>query len=124
MGDHNKDRCEKSNTASKEGTANAAIADVAAPVPEEDDAACLKYNSYQSLMSAMEELEIGMIHVGHSDNGVVEYMNAGITFCLAEHIIPVSTCLGIRAHKALVKGSHLTCTSSTWTVVQSITTFY
>ena len=29
-------------------------------------------------MSAMEELDIGMIKVGHSDTGVVEDMNAGV----------------------------------------------
>ena len=41
--DHNKARHEKANTASKEITANAAIAEVVAVVPEEDDVARVKY---------------------------------------------------------------------------------
>ena len=41
--DHNKARHEKANTASKEITANAAIAEVVAVVPEEDDVARVNY---------------------------------------------------------------------------------
>ena len=72
------DRREKSDTASKEGTANAAIAEVVAVVPSEDDSARVKYEHYQRLMSAMEDIYIDMIQVGHSDTGVVEDMNAGV----------------------------------------------
>ena len=62
----------------KEGTANAAIYEVFAVVPAEDDAARVKYKRYQRLMSAMEELEIGMVQVGHSKNGFVEDTNSRI----------------------------------------------
>ena len=51
--DHNKARHEKANTAYKEGTANAAIAETFAVVPSEDDSACVKYERYQRLRSAM-----------------------------------------------------------------------
>ena len=69
--DCNKARRENSNTASKEGTTNADISEVVAVSPTEDDAACVKYECYQRLMSAMEELDIGMVQVGHSDTVVV-----------------------------------------------------
>ena len=62
----------------KEGIANAAIDEVVAVVLAEDDAACVKYERYQRLMSAMKDLYIGMVQVGHSDTGVVEYTNSGI----------------------------------------------
>ena len=69
---------EKANTSLKEGTDNAAVAEVVDFFPAEDDAARIKYESYQLLVSAMEELDIGIFQVGHSDTGVVEYMNAGV----------------------------------------------
>ena len=74
----NKDRREKSNTEPKEGTDNAAVAEVVFAIPEENDAARIKYECFQRLISAMEELEIWMIQVGHSDTGVVEDMNSGV----------------------------------------------
>ena len=61
--DRNNARHEKSNTESKEGTASTAVSKDAKPV--EDDAARVKYERYQSPMSAMEELDIGMVQVGH-----------------------------------------------------------
>ena len=69
--DCNKACREKANTSLKEGTDNAAVAEVVDVVPVEDDAARIKYERYQRLMSAMEELDIGMFQVGHSDTGVV-----------------------------------------------------
>ena len=71
----NKDSREKANTAPKEGTDNAAVAEVVDFVPEDDDAACIKYERYQRIMHTMEELDIGMVQVGHSDTGFVEDMN-------------------------------------------------
>ena len=68
----------KANTAPKEGNANAAFVEVVAFVLAEDDAARINYERYQRLMSAMEELEIVMVQVGHSDTEVVEDMNAGV----------------------------------------------
>ena len=62
----------------KEGTANAAISEVFVVVPAEDDAARVKYERYQRLMSAMEDLYIGMVQVVHSDTVVVEGKNARI----------------------------------------------
>ena len=62
---HNKAFREKANTASKEGTDNAAIAEVVVVVPAEDDAELVKYKCYQRLMSAIEELDIGVVQVGH-----------------------------------------------------------
>ena len=62
----------------KEGTANAAISEVFAVVPAEDDAARVKYERYQRLMSAMEELDIGMVQVVHSNTGFVEDMNSRV----------------------------------------------
>ena len=97
--ERNKAGREKSNTALKEVNTNDAIAEVVAVVPSEDDAARVKYERYQRLMSAMEEIDIGMFQVGHSDTG------------FAEEII---------LQNALVNSSHLTCTSSTWTVVRHI----
>ena len=76
--ERNKARREKANTASKDGNSNADIAEVAAAVPSEDDAARVKYKRYQRLMSALKYLDIGMIQVGHSDTGVLEATNAGI----------------------------------------------
>ena len=74
--DRNKHRRGKSNTALKECTAHAAVAKDANPA--EDYAARLKYKQYQRLMSAIEELYVGMVQVGCSDTGVVEDKNAGV----------------------------------------------
>ena len=82
------DRREKSDTASKEGTANAAIAEVVAVVPSEDDSARVKYEHYQSLMSATEELDIGIVQVVHSDTVFVEDTNSGIHLLYRRTSIP------------------------------------
>ena len=68
--DRNNARREKANTAPKEGTAHAAVDKD--NNPKEDDAARVKYKCYQHIMREMEELDIGMVQLGHSDTGVVE----------------------------------------------------
>ena len=73
-------------------------------------------------MSAMEELVIGMVLVGHSDTGVVEDMNAGVNIFPVELIITVREYLGIRSQKPSISGSSLTRTSSTWKVLRHIIT--
>ena len=75
--DRNKDCHEKANKESKESTDNTSIYEVVAVVSEEDDAAHVNYEHYQRLMSVMEELDIGMVQVGHSDTRVVEDTNTG-----------------------------------------------
>ena len=67
---------EKDNTAPKEGNYHADVSKDAKTT--EDDVARVKYEHYQRLMNAMEELDIGMVQVGHSDTGVVEDTKAGI----------------------------------------------
>ena len=61
----------KANTVPKEGAANATVAGVAASFSAEDYVERIKYECYQHPMSAMGELDIGIIQVGHSDTGVV-----------------------------------------------------
>ena len=117
----NKDRRQKANTSSKEVSDNAYIAEVVAVVPAEYDAVRINYEHYQRLVSMMEELDIGMFHVGHSDTVVVEDMDAGVNILSPEILIPVRECLGIRAQKASINGLQLTRTSSNWTVVRLIT---
>ena len=82
--DCNEARHEKTNSSPKKFTANAAVAEVVSVVPAEDDAASIKYKRYQRLMSVMEELDIGMVQVGHSDTGVVEDMNAVVNILSQE----------------------------------------
>ena len=78
----------------EEVTAHAAVAkDVK---PAEDDAARVKYERYQSPMSAMEELDIGMVQVGHSGTGVVEDMNAGVNILSCGTSNPGKIVSGIR----------------------------
>ena len=76
--DRNQARREKSNTGPKKGTANAAVAEVADSVSSNDDPTRIKYKRYQHPMSAMGEIDIGMIQVGHLDTGVLEDMNVRV----------------------------------------------
>ena len=74
--DHNKAWREEANTASNEGISHAAVDKDANTA--DDAAARVEYERYQSLMSAMEELDIGMVQVVHSDTGFVEDTKAGV----------------------------------------------
>ena len=119
--DRNKARSKNSNTAPKEDTTNAAAAEVVDAVPTEDGDTRIMYETYQRIMSAMEDLDIGMIQVDHPDTVFVKYMNVGVNLLSRKLLIPVRACIVKRPQKASISGSRLTRTRSTWTVVRRIT---